>query len=101
MPRSWEGAQPIQLKVRELPYTTVMQVPSSSGSRLLRALASVEGRIAKSTGYQCKLVEKSGKALSKFFSTDLSEGICSRMDCVVCLNPNLKDPSLCRVTDVV
>ena len=59
-PTTWRGSRPVQQKVHGMRYSTVMQVPSSKGSRLLRALAKAEPRIAKSTGYQCKLTEKSG-----------------------------------------
>ena len=101
LPKCWRGSRPVQQKVHDMNFSTVMQVPSTSGGRLLSALAKIEPRVAKSTGYQCKLTEMSGKPLSKMFSTNLSNGKCFLEDCVVCKNPNLKGSSLCQVTDVV
>ena len=82
-------------------YSTVMQVPSSSDGRLLKALASIDPRLAKCSNYQVKLVERSGKPLSWLFSKDFSDGKCSRSDCHVSSNTDLKGPSLCKVPDVV
>ena len=61
-------------------YTTIIQVLSTRESALLRAISKVEPRLAKSTGNHAKLVEKSGKALSKFFSKNVSTGKCERLD---------------------
>ena len=44
LPVEWRGSQPVQFKVPGLKYTSVLQVPSSKDSRLLRAVARVEPR---------------------------------------------------------
>ena len=82
-------------------YTSILQVPSSKNSRLLRAIAKIEPRLAKSTGYHVKLTEKGGRPLSKCFSRGLSDEKCFRDDCLPCANPNIKGPSLCSVKSVV
>ena len=66
LPLEWRGSKPVQKKVFGMDFSTVMQVPSTSGGRLLKALAKVEPRLAKCSEYQVKLVEKSGKPLSRF-----------------------------------
>ena len=101
LPNEWRGSKPVQRKVFGMDYSTVMQVPSSSDGRLLKALASIDPRLAKCSNYQVKLVERSGKPLSWLFSKDFSDGKCSRSDCHVCSNTDLKGPSLCKVPDVV
>ena len=101
LPREWRGSRPIQFKLPGVEYSTILQVPSSVNSRLLRALSRIEPRLAKSTKYHVKLVEKSGKPLAKMFSTDFSDGKCGRVDCKVCSNPDTKGPSLCMVSNVV
>ena len=82
-------------------YTSVLMVPSSKDGVLLKELAKVEPRLAKSTKYQVKLVEKSGKPLSGLFSTSISSGKCYRLDCAPCNNPKVKGPSMCKVKNVV
>ena len=101
LPTEWRGASPIQFKLPGVDYSTILQVPSSKNSRLLRALSRIEPRLAKSTKYHVKLVERSGKPLAKLFSTDFSDGRCGREDCKVCSNPDLKGPSMCMVSNVV
>ena len=61
----------------------------------------MEPRLAKTTNYHVKLVEKSGKPLSKLFSKDFSSGKCFRGDCQPCRNPSIKGPSLCGVKSVI
>ena len=101
LPDGWKGSKPVQFKLPDMPYTTILQVPSSKDSRLLKAIAKIEPRLAKTTNYHAKLVEKSGKSLSKCFSKDFSSGKCFRTDCYVCKNPTLKGPSLCNVKSIV
>ena len=101
LPPEWVGSKPIQRKVHGIEYTTVLQCPSSKDSRLVRALAKVEPRLARSTGYQVKITEQGGKPLAKMFSTNLTSGLCHRNDCGVCDNPNIKGPPLCQVKSVV
>ena len=101
LPTEWRGSKPMQRKIPDLDYSTVMQVPSTADGRLLKGLARIEPRLAKISGYQCKLIEKGGMPLSRMFSKDFSSGKCSRNDCNVCCNPNLKGNTMCKVSDVV
>ena len=82
-------------------FTTIMQVPSSKDSRLLKMLAKAEPRLAKVTGYQVKYVERSGKQLSKFFAKEKTEPKCHREECAVCVNSDPKKTSMCQVKGVV
>ena len=101
LPKKWKGARPLQQKVHGLDYTTVLNVPNSRGSRLLKEIAKIEPRMCKSTGYQVKLVESSGKPLSTMFPKSVALTKCHRIDCSPCSNPNVKGPSLCSVKNVV
>ena len=47
VPKGWEDVRPIQHPVRVMPFTLLMQVPSSSDSRLMKMLARAEPRLAK------------------------------------------------------
>ena len=100
IPPGWVGDRPFQHSVKNMPYTTIMQVPSSHNSRLLRMLAKCEPRLAKASGYQSKYVEKSGRPLAKFFPVSANTK-CHRISCPVCSNEDLKGPSLCQVKSVV
>ena len=68
LPVQWKGSRPVQQKVRSMPYTSLLQVQNSANSRLFRAVAQVEPRLAKLSGYQVKISEKGGKYLSKALS---------------------------------
>ena len=48
----WKGTKPIQRRVPDMKFTTVLQVPSSYNGRLVKELARVEPRLAKSSGVQ-------------------------------------------------
>ena len=48
-----------------------------------------------------KLVEKSGRPLSKFFNKNISTGKCHREDCVPCSNPKIRGSSMCMAKGVV
>ena len=61
LPVFWKESKLIQRKVPDMRYTTVMQVPSSVNSGLLKVLARINSRLAKTCGYQPMLVEKGGK----------------------------------------
>ena len=84
-----EGSKPLQVKLPGFEYTTVLQVPSSRNSRLFREIAKIEPRLTKMTGYQVKLVEKSGRSLAKMLSPNMSPPKCHRSDCLPCQNPEV------------
>ena len=64
-------------------------------------LAKAEPRITKLSGYQAKYVERSGKALSKYFPKEFGSGICHRKDCYVCKYTKAGQSSRCKVKGVV
>ena len=99
--KGWSGGKPFQHSAPGMEYTSIMHVPSSKDSRLLKMLAKSEPRLAKVTGYQVKYVEMSGRQLSKYFQKERSENRCFRIDCGVCVNSDTKKPSLCQVKGVV
>ena len=59
----WRGKQPIQRGVKKMKFSTVIQVPSSRNRALLKALAKQEPTLAKSTGYNTKIIENSRDCL--------------------------------------
>ena len=101
VPKGWSGCKPLQYNVPGMKYTTIMQVPSTKDSRLLKMLAKAEPRLAKISKYQVKYVEKSGKQLTKYFNKEPVSLKCFREDCHVCRNSNSEKPSLCQVKNVV
>ena len=56
LPEEWKGTKPIQFKVPNMKYTSLLQVPSTKGSKLLKAIARSEPRLAKASGYHVKVV---------------------------------------------
>ena len=103
IPESWSGSKPAQYCLPGMPYSTLMQVPSTRDSRLFKMLCKAEPRIAKLTGYEVKYTERSGKQLCKVLtmSPALSNARCSRNDCQVCLNTSANGPTMCNVKGVV
>ena len=96
----WKGSEPEKSCVPDMPYTSVLQVPRTRGGRLLREIARLEPRLAKATGYHVKLLEKSGRPLSKFFNKNTSSSKCHREDCTPCNNPNIRGSSMCMAKGV-
>ena len=93
--------QPVQRKVPRIPYTTLLQVPDTKGGRLLKEICKIEPRLAKTSGYQRKIVEKGGRPLSNIFSRNVSSLKCHRASCMPCNNPTVKGSSLCQVKSIV
>ena len=101
LPTHWKGNRPIQFKVPGMAYSTELQVPSTKISALLREISCVEPRLAKSTPYHAKLVEKGGRPLSKFFNKNISDCRCTRLDCVPCSNSSVKSSTMCKAKSIV
>ena len=101
LPGEWIGDKPRQVKVRGMRFSSIMQVPSSKGGQLVKLLARSEPKIAKGSGYQVKLVESSGRNLSKFFSKNLSKSSCHKAWCSVCSGSTKKGPKMCGIKSVV
>ena len=101
IPKGWSGSKPIQYCVPGMTFSSVMHVPSSKNSRLLKMLSKAEPRVAKITGYQVKFVEKPGRNLCNMFQKEISHTKCYREDCKVCFNSNPTIPSICQLKGVV
>ena len=80
----WRGPKPLQRKVKGMNYSTVMQVPTSKGSKLLIKLSKREPKVAKMVGYTVKMTEKSGVQLARLFNRVTAPETCNWEDCKVC-----------------
>ena len=81
----WEGDKPVQRKVKGMDFTSVVQVANTEGSILLNSLAKKEPKIAKITGYNVKIVERSGIKLIRLFNRTTSPDKCNWDNCSVCM----------------
>ena len=95
----WQGNRPIQRGVKGMKFSTVLQVPSSKGSMLLKSLAKIEPRLARTTGYNTKLVEKSGVQLVRLFDRVFKPSKCHSEKCTVCKHSREGKYSKCRLTN--
>ena len=86
----WEDVNYGQRCVVNMKFLTIMQVPSSKGSRLLRELINQEGGLAKLTGYNIRYVEKSDVLLARMFSRLFQPKIFHREHCPVCTYTDAK-----------
>ena len=67
---------------------TVIFVPSTRGSTLLKSLKEDEDKMAELTGFRVKYQEDGGSILANSFSKDLSSGQhCGREECPPCEKP--------------
>ena len=101
LPAEWVEDKPDQFRLPGMKFSTMLKVPSSRDGRLHNALGNVEYSQARNTGYQVKLVEKSGKPLSNLFPKDLSLSKCLKAWCPVCNGKDSNKPSLCGLKSVV
>ena len=56
----WKGKRPLQRGVKDMRFTTVIQVPNTKNGMLIKDLARLEPSLAQATGYNVKIIEKSG-----------------------------------------
>ena len=82
-------------------FSTLLQVPSSKDGRLMSMLCKSEPKLAKSSGYQVKLIERSGKPLSNMFDKSLSVKKCHRTLCPACVDFVGKGSPKCGLKSVV
>jgi len=101
LPTQWIGEKPSQRKIPGMKFSTVLKVPSTRDGRLVKALADAEYSLAKSTGYQVKMVEMSGKPLSNFFPQGMPKVQCHKAWCAVCSESSSKKPTMCGLKSVV
>ena len=92
IPKGWSGCKPLQYNVPGMQYSTIMHVPSTKDSRLLKMLVKAEPRIAKISQYQVKYVERSGKQLTKCFNKEPVETKCLEMNVTYVGIPTQKNP---------
>ena len=97
----WRGKQPIQRGVKNMKFSTVIQVPSSKDSVLIKALARQEPTLARSTGYNIKIIEKYGVQLSRLLDRVFRPLKCHSLKCLVCKFMAEGKGSKCRITNVV
>ena len=72
-------------KERKRTAATVIFVPSTKGSLLLKSLKEDEERMSEITGFKIKYQEAGGSVLTNFFCKDLRKGMhCGRPVCPPC-----------------
>ena len=101
LPRQWKGSSRAQAPVRGMEYSSLMQVPSTEGGLLLQKLVTEEDRLAKLTGYNVKIVERSGVQLVRMFQRVFSPAVCHWKECPVCSTGDGKQNTRCRTHNIV
>ena len=98
---SWRGEDMSQRRVKNMDFTTVLQVPNTNGGVLARNLMRAEEKLARVSGYNVKIVEQSGIQLCRMFDRVFPNPTCHWDDCPTCLNSTKKGGSKCRKSNVV
>ena len=89
----WRGSKPIQRPVKGVPFTTVLQVPSTRGSMLLKEIARIEPKLTKMTGYAVKLVEKNGVPLARMFNRKMENRHAGELNAIPAQSPPQRSPN--------
>ena len=98
----WKTKSFNQRRVCGMDYSTIVQVPSTKNGRLMKELVKIEPQLARITGYNVKVVEKSGIQLSRLFQRVYSSRRCQREGCPVCAFPESSEkPTKCKVNNIV
>ena len=97
----WRKGSMTQRRASGMQFSTMLQVASSKGGRLLKKLIDVEDKLAELTGYNVKLVEKSGTQLSRLFRRVYTPKTCHWNECPTCMYSDERKPSKCRSTNIV
>ena len=97
----WRGSDIVQKPVLDNGFSTVLNVPNTSGAKLAVGLMRCEERLAKLTKYNVKIIEKSGVQLCRLFQRVFSPDRCHWDKCPVCLHSDAKGNSRCRAANVV
>ena len=84
VPVQWRIQDFSQRKTNQLEYTTVMEIPNTQDSLLLKDFTCREPKLARLTKFQIKYVEQSGIKLASLFQRKISAKRCDRPDCIVC-----------------
>ena len=81
--------------------STVVFVPSTRGSTLLKSLRDEEEKMAEMTGFRVKYQEAGGSVLSNAFDKNLGSGLhCGRLACPPCSKPDERKEN-CRSRNIV
>ena len=99
--KPWCGNEVTQRPVGGMGFSTLLQVPNTANGELIRRLIGVEFRLAKMSGYNVKLVERSGTQLSRLFQRVFTPPTCHWPECPVCLESDGKKSSKCRLSNIV
>ena len=68
-----------------IPTSTVIFIPSSKGSKLLKLMKENEDKMSELTGFRIRMMEAGGIKLRNMFSTDLAKGShCGSQSCQPC-----------------
>ena len=97
----WKGSPPIQKPIKNLMYSTVLNVPNTPRSILLKELARQEPGLARMTKYSVKLVETSGVQSARLFCRVFVNNVCERENCQVCNGLGSEKPTKCKQSNVV
>ena len=97
----WRGSSMSQKQVLKSGFSSVLNVPNTQGAALARKLIRCETKLAKITGYNIKIVEKSGVQLCKLFQRIYTPAKCHVNECPVCEFNNDKGGCRCRMSIVV
>ena len=80
--------------------TTVVFVPSTRGSTLIRSLREEEDKMAEITGFRVKYQEAGGSILANAFNKNLGIGqYCGREECPPCRKPEGREN--CKARNIV
>ena len=82
-------------------FTTVINVPNTSGAELAHRLMRAELKLSKLTKYNVKIIEKSGIQLSRLFKRIYTPDKCHWPQCPVCMYSDSKGNTRCRQANMV
>ena len=98
---SWRGEDMPQRKVKNMQFTTLLQVPNTRGGELVKQLVKTEPSLARITGYNVKIVEKAGIQLRRMFQRVFTPTTCHWSNCPACAHSSDPSGSKCRKNNVV
>ena len=97
----WGSGSNSQRNVEGMQFSSILQVASSKGGRLIKKLVEAESSLAELSGYNVKIVEKSGTQLSRLFKRVFTNKNCHWGECPACMYSDDKVPSKCRINNIV
>ena len=82
-------------------YSSLLQVPNTTNGELMRKLIGMEVKLSRISGYNVKLVERSGTQLARLFQRVFTPPTCHWLECPVCLESDGTKPTKCRLSNIV